>query len=269
MDEHNWLLVIAGGQGTRLFPLSHEDRPKQFCMANEERTFIEETVARFANFVAIEHVIVLVTSQMQVDLAYECLKSHGVLKHNIIIASSNYGYAGCMVYGASLIMKHDRKAIVINTPADQMIRDEKLFDKAMAEAIALAKADQAVAIGVDVTDICVAKGLGHMITEATDGIHEIVKFVEKPQTDAEAQKIIEDPQTAGNTGINVWPAALIAGTLVVYENGLATDTLMNALIALKKLKAVFGKFEWHSLNSPPRGRLRFRSHATQISQKLL
>ena len=118
-----WLAVIAGGQGTRLFPMSHEKCPKQFCNLDPDNTFIQATVRRFlAIGVKPKHIVVVTTNPTQTALACEQLSPLGVISPNIYEISPKYGYAVAMIKAAQLIHEHDEEAVVINTPADQFIQ---------------------------------------------------------------------------------------------------------------------------------------------------
>ena len=96
--NHLWLAVIAGGQGTRLFPLSNEHCPKQFCQLDNENTFIQATVKRFYDIgVKSNHVVVITTTERQTELATKQLTPLGVISPNIYQIDASYGYAGAMI----------------------------------------------------------------------------------------------------------------------------------------------------------------------------
>ena len=102
--NHLWLAVIAGGQGTRLFPLSNEHCPKQFCQLDNDNTFIQATVKRFYEIgVKANHVIVVTTTDRQTELAIKQLTPLGVISPNIYQIEARYGYAGAMVKAAEFI----------------------------------------------------------------------------------------------------------------------------------------------------------------------
>ena len=77
--EHVWVAIIAGGQGTRLFPISHTDIPKQFCQLDEKNTFIQAVIENFTGVgIKRNHMIVITTSDNQTNLAKEQTLTRGV-----------------------------------------------------------------------------------------------------------------------------------------------------------------------------------------------
>lgn len=120
--EHVWVAIIAGGQGTRLFPISHTDIPKQFCQLDEKNTFIQAVIENFAGVgIKRNHMIVITTSDNQTNLAKEQTLTRGVLSQNILQIQPDLGYALAMVKATEFAKEIDPEAIVINTPSDQYI----------------------------------------------------------------------------------------------------------------------------------------------------
>lgn len=242
-----WLAVIAGGQGTRLFPLSHDDCPKQFCALNERETFIQATVQRFLNFgVNPKRVAVVVTSDRQADLAKAQLLKMGILSINIFKIPGSCGYAGAMVKAAEFIAKMDSNAIIVNTPADQFIVEGEEFTKTITSAVECAASGKPTIVGVHVTDLVTFTGCGHASFDKNEvGLFKTVTgFVEKPKRELAEQMMREDA-SACNTGINVWQAKILLSVTTDYvgsKKALNTDELM---ARFDIIKLVVGKFEWH------------------------
>ncbi len=244
MEKHVWVAIIAGGQGTRLFPISHTNRPKQFCRLDKRNTFIQAVIENFTGLgVKPTHIVVVTTSEHQTELAKEQVLPRGVLSQNILEISPSFGYAGAMVKAAEFISMLDPEAIVINTPSDQFLVADEDFGSTIDAAIEAAKASQPVIIGVKVNDLVTAMGCGHALYEEVEApCFPVTGFVEKPKRE-EADRIMRQGNSACNTGINVWRAStVLSATEGIQLVGLATDDFMKLL---GELKIAVGNFEWH------------------------
>ena len=242
-----WVAIIAGGKGTRLFPLSHMDCPKQFCQLDGENTFIQATAKRFISLgVEPEHVIILTTNNGQTQLAKDQLRSLGIIEPNIYQIQDKYGYAGAMVKANLFIAQLDKNAIVINTPADQYIVPSKAFTETVMTAVDNAKKGNPTIMGVKVHDMVTFTGCGHALYDLKDsGVCKKVKgFKEKPKKE-EAEKMMRAKNSACNTGINVWRVSTMIQAVkgIDLEQGeLATDKFM---ACFEQLYLAIGSFEWH------------------------
>lgn len=242
--EHLWTAIIAGGKGTRLFPISHPDCPKQFCQLDERNTFIQAVVDNFT-FLGVKptNIVVITTSDSQTELAKKQCLPRGILSQNILQLSPQLGYAGSMIKATSEIYKLDPAAIIINTPADQYLVPDFEFKAAIESAVAGAKNGNSVIVGVKVNDIVTAMGCGHAIYEETNSAcFPVTGFVEKPDK-KKADEIMRQGNSACNTGINVWRADVVNG---IFENkryrGISTNKMMEML---GDLQVAVGYFEWH------------------------
>lgn len=242
--EHLWTAIIAGGKGTRLFPISHPDCPKQFCQLDERNTFIQAVVDNFT-FLGVKptNIVVITTSDSQTELAKKQCLPRGILSQNILQLSPQLGYAGSMIKATSEIYKLDPAAIIINTPADQYLVPDFEFKAAIESAVAGAKNGNSVIVGVKVNDIVTAMGCGHAIYEETNtACFPVTGFVEKPDK-KKADEIMRQGNSACNTGINVWRADVVNG---IFQNkryrGISTNKMMEML---GDLQVAVGYFEWH------------------------
>ena len=246
------LLVIAGGRGTRLWPISHEDCPKQFTLINPNETFIQATVKRYYEVgVKPNRVFVITTNARQHELAVEQLCGLGVLEPNIVKFSSKYGYAGCMAKGANFIEKFYPNACIINTPADQYIdmteQSREGFLEIMSTAIDNANSGNPTIVGLKGIEREAFRGLGHAsYDQATDGAcRKVTGFIEKPEDDELIDEMIRGNYTAANTGINVWRMKEIkeAAKGLDFNHGeVPPEDLMKQFG--DKLQVAIGKFGW-------------------------
>lgn len=249
-NKNLWCLLIAGGRGTRLFPVSHDGCPKQFCPMNENETFIQATARRFHSCgVSPRRTIVIVTNENQRKLAVTQLAECEVLEQNIITIPDHLDFAGAMLYGTRHIQEICEDALVISTPVDQHIVDGGKFTQAYNDALAFVTDTGKVAIiGVKTTDLNTTTGCGHAKydEEIETPTPPVIGFIEKPDLET-AKQMLQDNNTACNTGITVWSAQAImtvAEELKLLDRKLGTDELMGALLDRKILHVVSGKFVW-------------------------
>ncbi len=243
-----WLAVIAGGEGTRLFPYSHPERPKQFCPLNSKDSFIQATISNFeALGIKSSHIIIIVTNENQNRLATAQTTVKGVLTQHIFKISDKFGYAGAMIEAAKIIKeKCDEDAIIINTPADQYLEMNDEFKSVFQNALADARKGNAVVIGAEVQDEVVASGLGHVTFDINDkdDCPNVTEMIEKPEIE-QARELLLKQNSAANTGINLWQVGKILETAkdIDYSSGLKTDVLLKKF--MPSLTVSRGRYEWH------------------------
>jgi len=247
--EDVYVAVIAGGQGTRLFPFSNAKCPKQFCELNDKGTFIQDTIARFLGMgITPDHVIVITTDATQYELAKEQTEPLGVALSNVYIIDPHFGYAGAMVRAAEFIHYGNggKSSIVINTPADQYIVVDKEFKRTIADAVDSAALGNPTIIGVKSVDLNTMIGCGHARYKGKGPHHDVVGFIEKPDKET-AEALRAEGNTACNTGINVWKTDTILDVItsdaIPDDKELKTDELMQKFGP--SLKLVIGVFKWH------------------------
>lgn len=258
--RHVWLVVVAGGKGTRLFPISHEGCPKQFCDLTRSQKFVQATIRRFlALGVKPEQVVIITTTPNQTRLAKEQVRSLGVLSQNIYEESETWGYPGVMVKAAQTIYKLDREAIIINTPSDQYVVEDEEFRNAIDGSLEIAAAGDVAVVGVKITDLVTAKGCGHVVfnpsEETKTGFRKMYDFVEKPEEKV-ADRLMRRASSAVNTGINVWQASTLLNTVDPREitskrvasrkEGIEWDLTTDRFLKMfPNVYVVAGNFEWH------------------------
>ena len=249
-NEKLWAVILAGGKGQRLFPLSNPTREKQFvCISPETGSLLKNTIRRFISIgVKPTNVVIITTCDRQTQLASDDALSLGVLSQNIYQIAPDLEYTGAMDAGTKFIYGIDSGAIIINSPSDQLIETNASFKDSMRTAIEYASKGSFVNVGVRITDLVTFMGTGHM---QYDKEGRITKFIEKPNREL-ADKLMREGSTACNTGINVWRADRYLDA-VEGENlkGIPTDKFMQILMK-KDLRAVVGTFPWYdcgTLNS--------------------
>ena len=243
--EHAYVAIIAGGAGTRLFPYSNPERPKQFCALNDTGiTFIQNVVDNFTKIgIRKSHVVVITTNENQTRLAKEQVLSKGVISQNIHQIPPGLDYGGAMIEATKFVKSLDDQAVIINTPSDQFIEIDDDYRNTISNAIVTASQGEPVVVGVKVNDLATVMGCGHAIYEEDDDIcFPVERFVEKPN-EKEATTIMRAGNSACSTGISVWRVDSFFNYIPEDKPiEMATNVLMEKF---PSLKVAVGNFGWH------------------------
>ena len=203
-----YALILAGGSGERFWPLSRRARPKQLLRLVAEQTLLEQTVARLEGLVGRERLLIL-TNVDQEAAVRELLPM--LPKENILAEPAKRDTAAAVALGAGWVAVRDHFATMIVLPADHVIRDTAGFQKTLTLAAAAAEETGAlVTIGVKPTWACPGFGyieqgepVGLRNVAAESGIHRVVRFREKPNTDL-AESFLRKGNFRWNAGMFVW-----------------------------------------------------------------
>lgn len=208
MEKKNaYCVIMAGGIGSRFWPMSRTDRPKQFIdILGLGKTFIQLTYERFARIVPEENIII-VTASRYYDLLVEQIPQ--IRKENILLEPYKRNTAPCIAYATCKLLARNPKATVVVTPADHYIVKEDLFvDTVSAVLEQAATTDYLYTIGIEPTHPETNFGYiqaNHSVKKDT-GSHtffQVKTFTEKPN--AEMAKIfIDTGEFYWNSGIFIW-----------------------------------------------------------------
>lgn len=205
---------MAGGSGTRLWPLSDKKTPKQFLnLVDEDRSMIQLTRDRFKNFISDDDIYIVSTEDYE-ELVYEQLPM--IKKENIIIQPLNRNTAPCIAYVSKIIEKKYGDANVIVAPSDHNIKNVKLLIDCINLAIDNLESDNIITIGIVPSRIETAYGyikLGNKLDDKN--IYKVLKFVEKPNYDI-AKKYCESGEYLWNSGMFIWKNSFILKCLYKY-----------------------------------------------------
>ncbi len=133
MKKHTYVAIMAGGIGSRFWPMSRTSYPKQFLdILNQGRTLIQSTFDRFAQFIPVENIYV-VTSQQYEHIVAEQLPH--LSRANILCEPSRKNTAPCIAYICYKLYQLDPKSNLICAPADHIVTDTLAFTKVSVEAL--------------------------------------------------------------------------------------------------------------------------------------
>ncbi len=197
-------VIMAGGAGTRLWPMSTEDKPKQFHNMSGHGTLLEETISRLKPVNPEE--IIIVSARKYEDLSLGEIKKSG-LNGTILSEPMPKNTAAAVLYAAMFLKKKYNDPVMIVLPADHFIKDIPGFTAVIKKAVSLAEKGFLTTIGVKPeypeTGYGYIKGV-----ELIDGASVVEKFVEKPGLET-AKEYIADGNYYWNSGIFAWKTSVI------------------------------------------------------------
>lgn len=211
-------VVMAGGGGTRFWPLSRKARPKQLLNISGKDIMLNETIKRLDDVVERENVYI-VTNELQQKMMKDQIVN-GIPYRNILVEPVGRNTAPCVLYAAATLMKLKGDGIMCVFPADHHIANIPEYQRIINQAIEAAdKTNKIVTIGITPTYPATGYGyINRMQDEVLEGVYKVRKFVEKPNLGA-AKKYLEEGTYFWNSGVFVWKLSVI---LDIYKKYLPT-----------------------------------------------
>lgn len=211
-------LILSGGAGTRLWPLSWGDHPKQFLPLVSRNTMIQETLLRLKDL-DIGSPIVSCGEGHRFLVAQQ-LGEISDKKPTIILEPMAKNTAPAIAAACCAAMKQDKDAIVVVLPSDHVIKDVKTFQNAVMTAAKNAEKGSLVTFGIVPTFPATGYGYVKASGSETDGAFTLEKFVEKPCL-KKAQEYIASGEYAWNSGMFVFKASAFIEELKVHSPEMA------------------------------------------------
>lgn len=199
-------VIMAGGGGTRFWPLSRKQTPKQLLNLSGKDVMVNETIDRLS-LVADRSNIYIVTNRVQADKMRAVTKGR-VFSEHILEEPSARNTAACIGYAAVKIIKECGDGIMVITPSDAYIKDVEGYANVLRTAIKAAEeGENLVTIGI--TPTFAATGYGYINFEQTEeAVKKVNKFVEKPDLQT-AERYVGSGNYVWNSGVFVWRASVI------------------------------------------------------------
>ena len=215
----NHLVIMAGGVGSRFWPLSSEAVPKQFLdVLGCGKTLIQLTVHRFKNIVPMENIWIVTSEKYKTTIAEQLPE---VPATNVLFEPCRRNTAPCICYVSYKIKKRDPRANIVVTPSDHVVLDASTFRSVVENAMEFsAETDAIVTLGIHPTRP--ETGYGYIKADLTfsssrkKDIFRVDSFKEKPNLEL-AQEYVTHDNYLWNSGIFIWSVSTIINAFRVYE----------------------------------------------------
>jgi len=208
---------MAGGIGSRFWPLSRMDKPKQFLdILGTGETLIQQTYRRFKDICPEENIFI-VTGADQRDLVLEQIK---IDPDKVLGEPFRRNTAPCLAYGTFRILKENPNAVIAVTPADHLITQENKFKEEIIKCFDFA-ANQDALLTIGITPNRPETGYGYIQADKKksvkehEGIIKVKTFTEKPDIDL-AKMFIQSGDFSWNSGIFIWNVNTVLAAFEKY-----------------------------------------------------
>lgn len=204
MSEHFYAVIMAGGGGTRLWPLSRKNRPKQMLRLIDERSLFQTSVQRLSEVFPLERVLVVTVEDQAAELQEQCPE---IPVENYLLEPLPRGTASVVGLAAIDLQKRDPGAVMAILTSDHFIANEAGFRQLLRTAEQVAQQGYLVTLGIEPG--YPATGYGYIQRGDSLGsyggleVYDALRFKEKPSED-QARQMLASRDHAWNSGMFVW-----------------------------------------------------------------
>ncbi len=207
--DNAYIVIMAGGSGTRFWPLSREAMPKQLLRIDGGKSLIQHTIARVRPFIQSDHIHIVTNKSQAEQIKYQVPELN---KDNFIIEPAAKNTAAAVGLAAVYLNKKDADSVMGILPADHVIKNDERFLETMKGAFSAAEKGYLVTIGIKPVRPETAYGYIHA-GESSDldeksGIFNVDRFAEKPDIET-AKQYVADGHFFWNSGMFVWKTSVI------------------------------------------------------------
>ncbi len=226
MDKHLYAVILAGGSGTRFWPLSRHLYPKQLLRIFGDETLIQQTMRRVLGSVPPDRVLISTNRVQEDSIRFQLGEWKDALQDNFVIEPESRNTAPAIALAATELVRRDPEAVMLLLPADHVIKGEAKFRAAVTLGTELAVAGHLVTFGVP--PIRPETGYGYIQPKARVRLgargklvgYPVARFVEKPDA-ATAKRYLKAGNYYWNSGIFMWRASVILEELARHQPTLA------------------------------------------------
>lgn len=221
MNKNYYAILMAGGIGSRFWPVSTKELPKQFHdMLGSGETLIQKTFNRLSKLIPEENILIL-TNESYNSIVLEQLPM--VKQEQVLLEPAMRNTAPCILYASLKIQKENPDAVIVVAPSDHWIEDENAFSENLQQCFDFCSSENALmTLGIQPTFPNTGFGYIEYDKKEADSIKKVSQFREKPDYET-AKSFLKSGNFLWNGGIFIWSAKSI---ILAFENFQPT---MNAL----------------------------------------
>lgn len=197
-------VILSGGSGTRLWPLSRSVLPKQLLPLVSDKTMLQDTILRVAGWADVMPPIIVCGNDHRFLVA-EQLRQIDITPTAILLEPEGRNTAPAVAAAAYYLQAIDPEALMLVLPADHVINDEQAFEQAVRSALAAAASDALVTFGIVPTSAETGYGYIKRGTPLSEQSFSVAQFVEKPDADT-AQQFVASGDYSWNSGMFLFRA---------------------------------------------------------------
>lgn len=240
-NNNHYAVIMAGGGGTRLWPISRKERPKQLLPLIGQETLFQSTVNRLKGLFPPERILIVTIEEQAQEMK---LQAPEIPAENYLIEPAPRGTASVVGLAAMALKKRDANACMAILPSDHFIRNVDLFHYLLKTAFEVAENKYLVTLGITPTSPSTAYGYiqqGKIVEGKYNyPVYMVGKFIEKPNEET-AQKLLHSGDHSWNSGMFIWHVDSILNEiekqmpelhkeLKVIENAWGTDKQNEILV---------------------------------------
>ena len=229
--NHTYAVIMAGGGGTRLWPVSRKKHPKHILPLLGEDTLFQSTVARLEELVPLDQILIVTAEGQAEELEKQ---APGIPAKNFLIEPEPRGTASVVGLAASVLAKRDPEAVMLVLPSDHYIRNRDLFHLVMRAAVQVAHKGYLVTLGITPSFPSTGYGYiqrGELLPEKYNyPVYRVLRYTEKPDEE-KAREMLARGDHSWNSGMFIWRVDRILDEFARQMPDLRT--------ALKKIEATW------------------------------
>lgn len=214
-NKNNYILIMAGGVGSRFWPKSRNHFPKQFIdILGIGKSLLQLTYERFLKICPKENIYIL-SNQQYLGLIQDQLE--GISVGNVLLEPSRNNTAPCIAYASYKILKDNPEANIVVAPSDHLILKETEFLDKIQQALKYTEKEEVlVTLGISPTRPDTGYGYINFSKESIHGVHKVESFLEKPILE-KAKQYLASGDYLWNAGIFIWKAKSIKNAFQKYS----------------------------------------------------